>query len=80
VTSASATALRAIHGTRQGQEPGKRFATLQARAALAGVALAAIEDDAGRPAYVMTRWALTRQLDSLDAVERWLDQLTGAAA
>lgn len=63
------------------QDPGtaKQFATLQARAALAGVTLAAIENDFGRPAYVVTRWALTRQLDTLDAVEHWLDQLTGAA-
>lgn len=73
-------AVAARSDPRQGQGPAKLFATLQARAALAGVTLAAIDDDTGRPAYVVTRWALTRQLDNLDAVERWIDQLTGATA
>lgn len=77
--SGASEAMAPLQRPAQGEDTGKRFNTLQARAALAGVALAAIEDDAGRPAYVVTRWALTRQLSDLDSVERWMDQLTGAA-
>lgn len=55
----------------------KRFATLRARAALSGVTLYAIEGDFGKTIYVVSRWALTKQLDSMDAAEAWLDQVTG---
>lgn len=61
-------------------EAGKRFATIQARAALAGVTLHALDDDAGRTIYVLTRWHLTRQLEDLDDVERWLDMLQGGVS
>jgi len=57
----------------------KRFATLQARAALAGAMLSRIETDDGSMAYVLTRWALTKQLPDLDAVEAWLARLQGPA-
>ena len=55
----------------------KSLATLRARACLAGVTLHAIEDDRGQAVCVVSRWALTRQLDSLDAVARWLDTVAG---
>ena len=68
--------------THGGDTPGtaapeeKRLATLTARAALAGVAL--IADST--PRYLVTRWGLTRELDSLDALERWLEQVAGERA
>lgn len=55
----------------------KAFATAQARAALAGVTLYRIENDSGRPAYVATRWALTRQFEDLQQVDTWLDMVAG---
>lgn len=57
----------------------KRLATLTARAALAGITLQCIEGDFGADIFIVTHphWALTRQLESLDEVERWLDQVTG---
>jgi len=60
--------------------PDKEFHTLQARAALAGVVLHRFEDDRGRMAYVVSRWALTRELHSLEEVEQWLDRVTGKTA
>lgn len=64
----------------QGDFTAKRFATLRARAAIAGVTLYAIENDHGAPRYIVSRWNLTRELSSLDAVERWLDLTTGRRA
>ena len=58
-------------------DPTKRLATLQARAALAGIVLTPIDDDAGRQVFIVSRWALCTQLDSLDAVSIWLDRVTG---
>jgi len=55
----------------------KRLATLKARFALAGITLCAIENDHGETVYIVSRWALTRELESLDAVEAWLTQVTG---
>ncbi len=55
----------------------KRFATLRARAALSGVVLYQSTDDKGRTVYLVSRWALTKQLDTLDATESWLDAVTG---
>lgn len=57
--------------------PNKLFNTLQARAALKEIALHALEADNGRTVYIATRWALTKQLDSLEEVEAWLDRVTG---
>ena len=51
----------------------KRLATLTARAALAGVVLTATTDDHDNTVYVTTRWALTKTMPSLNAVEQWLD-------
>ena len=56
----------------------KRLATLRARAAMAGVQLHVYGDeDTGQTVYLVSRWALTRQLESLDAAEAWLTQVTG---
>lgn len=57
----------------------KRFATAQALAALHGVTLHQLEGDTGRPIYIATRWAKTKQLDTLTEVEEWLGRVTGAA-
>lgn len=51
----------------------KRFANAAARAALAGVTL--IADST--PRFLASRWGLMRVFDSLEAVERWLDLVTG---
>ena len=56
----------------------KHLATLTARCALAGVTLIESTDDRGRPAYVVSRWSLTRQLANLSEVVSWLDHVTGA--
>ena len=55
----------------------KQFATLQARCALAEVALHQLENDHGQKVYVVSRWALTHELQDLDAVASWLDRVTG---
>ena len=60
------------------QDRAKQLATLTAKCALAGVTLIESTDDRGHPAYVVYRWALTRQLASLDEVREWLDHVTGA--
>jgi len=64
----------------------KRLATAQARAALAGITLVAIEGDNGRPELVASRWGLTRRFsgdtgaDVLTAAEQWLTTVTGKTA
>lgn len=58
----------------------KFFSTLQARAALAGVTLHQLEGDFGAPIYVATRWAMTKQMESLSEVDQWLDRVTGKVA
>lgn len=55
----------------------KAFATLQARAALAGVALSRLDDDRGLPMFVASKWALTRQLASLEEVASFLAKIGG---
>jgi hypothetical protein len=34
-------------------------------------------DDHDRPVFVVSRWAMCKQLDSLSAVEPWLMRVTG---
>lgn len=53
--------------------PGKRLATLQAKAALAGCELLAMSDGT----FVLGRWSLTRALPDLDAVQAALLQMRG---
>lgn len=55
----------------------KFFATLQARAALAGVALSRTEDDCGREVFIASKWALTKELASLAEVEELLVRIGG---
>lgn len=55
-------------------EHTKRVFTLRARAALAGVVLHVIE---GENLYIFNRWALCRQLESIESAERWLDAVLG---
>lgn len=57
----------------------KTYATLQARAALEGITLHRIDGDFGRPVYIATRWAMTKQFDGLGEVEIWLDEVVGGA-
>ncbi len=58
----------------------KRLATLTARAALAGVILHHTEGDFVPHLFIVSRWALTREFTDLDAVDRWLDLVTGKRA
>lgn len=51
----------------------KRLATVVARGALAGWAVALIEGDAGGGEIVATRAAATQRFAGLAEVERWLD-------
>ena len=55
----------------------KLFATLQARCALAEVTLHQLENDHGNTVFIVSRWALTRELQDLDAVASWLDRVLG---
>ena len=55
----------------------KAFASLQARAALAGIALHRINRQDGAEAFLVSRWALSREFDSLEAVEDWLERVGG---
>lgn len=55
----------------------KLFATVQARCALAGVSLHQLENDRGDVVFIVSRWALTRELADLDAVASWLDRVLG---
>lgn len=57
----------------------KRFATLQARAALAGVTVWQSQGDHGRPSYIATKWALTKEFADLDALDTWLARVLGGA-
>lgn len=59
------------------ESTGKRLATFRARCALAGVALHQIENDHGKTVYIVSKWALTRELADLEAVSAWLEKVTG---
>lgn len=60
------------------QSEQKRLTTLTARAALAGVTLHHAEGDFVPHLFIVSRWALTREFTDLDAVDRWLDLVTGS--
>ncbi len=47
----------------------KRWSTVQARLYLAGFTAIRIDGDDGAPVYVVSKYALTRNLHSIDAVE-----------
>jgi len=57
----------------------KTWATLRARLALAGFSADLIEDDRGRPEFVVSRWCLTRSFQTLDQVAEFADR-AGAPA
>lgn len=58
----------------------KAVATLTARAALAGVVLHTVEDDAGNPLFIATKWSLTRQMGTVAEVDEFLQRLGGHSA
>lgn len=58
----------------------KAFATLQAKAALVGVALVRSQDEVGREVFIASKWAMCRQFDSVDEVDRLLARMAGEAA
>jgi hypothetical protein len=45
---------------------------LVARACLIGVVLHVLEDDAGQPLFVASKWAMTKQMHSVDEVLTFL--------
>ena len=53
----------------------KRFATLRAELALKGFAAFEGQDDAGRPLFIVSKWAMTRQLQGLPELERFVAQV-----
>ena len=55
----------------------KQLATVRAQCALAGVTLHPLENDHGKTVYIVSRWALTRELESLEAVSAWLARVVG---
>ena len=71
----SKTAL--IHTQPDSKSFHKQLATLCARAALAGIALNAIEDDYGSTVFIVSRWAMTRRFETIKDVDDWLDSVTG---
>ena len=50
----------------------KRFATLQASAALRGYVLMVTGDKAEHPFFVVYRWGLRVELDGMVELEQWL--------
>jgi len=56
-------------------EADKRVCNARARIALLGGTLHVIDNDRGRPVFVVSRWALTKELADIEAVERWLAQV-----
>ena len=70
----------AIQSNSQPPDQLKRLATARARAALRGVIVHAMPDDAVRPEYVGTQGPLTVALKSLDELEAWLDRIEGRRA
>lgn len=54
----------------------KRFSTLQARAALAGISLQRIDGDNCQLEYIATIGAVTTRLANLDEAEAWIERAT----
>jgi hypothetical protein len=53
----------------------KRLANATARTALWGGVLTVIDGDDGRPLLIVSRWALTKALSTLDEVDAFLDKV-----
>lgn len=60
------------------RDDAKRLATLVARAAMAGVTVHRIESDFGGEEFIATKWALTKSFSSMDALQAWMDRVSGA--
>lgn len=73
----SARVIRLLRPTQETTYPEKKYHILRAEAALQGATLDRIEDERGVENFVLSKWHLTRQLPSLDAVETWLERLGG---
>lgn len=58
----------------------KRLATARARAALRGLVVHAMPDDAGRHEFIVTQGAWTASLRTICDLERWLDRIEGRRA
>lgn len=58
----------------------KAFATLQAKAALVGVSLVRSKDERGQEVFVISKWAMCRQLDTVESVEQLLARISGERA
>lgn len=58
----------------------KAIVTLQARAALLGIALVPSTDDHDRPVFIASQWGMTRQLDTVEDVEAFLKRVGGSKA
>jgi hypothetical protein len=68
------------HGGEQPRDSAadaKRLANLRARAALQGIELHTIDADHGRPVHIVTKWALTHCLTSLDELAAWMRLVDG---
>lgn len=59
----------------EGAELSKAEASVIAPAALAGVSVTPIEADNGRRIYIVSRWSLTRQCETLDEVRALLTRM-----
>lgn len=57
----------------------KLFSTLQAKAALLGVSLIRSEDERGHEVFIVSKWAMTRELSNSTDVERLLERMEGQA-
>jgi len=59
-------------------EQRKRYATLQARAAMRGIVLVESHTERGRPQWIASLHAMTRAFDSLDELDTWLCRVEGS--
>lgn len=58
----------------------KHIATLKARCALLGIQLYVTTDADGRPTFVVTKWAMCRELHSVQEVEEFIGLAGGPRA
>lgn len=74
-TSGSPAAQPAPDAALSDPTQGKTFATLRARAALAGFTLCTMTETDGLCFYLLSRWGMSRPLADLDAVAVFLRQV-----
>jgi hypothetical protein len=55
----------------------KPWLNVQAKCLMAGFPASLIDDDAGKPLLVVSRWALTRNFSSVAEAETWLARVEG---